>query len=85
MIYKYGEVPQPPRGGIMNGWIKIQDAKPNEGELVFAYSKQDHNGIGEKYMIGRWREEENGLVHHSGWKYAFNWWLPLPYPPEEEP
>ncbi len=62
-------------------WLDIRKRAPEDGELVLIYDSKDYNGLGIKYFIGTWDEYENAFIHHTGYKYAGDYWMRL-YPPK---
>ena len=68
----------------MNEWISVKVATPKNGQEIYGYDALDWNGTGSKYVHGVWYEEENCLVHHTGYKYSFTHWMPLPDQPKED-
>jgi hypothetical protein len=58
-------------------WHNIQKEPPKAGELVLIYDTSNFNGLDIKYFIGKWDEEENAFIHHTGYKYTGNYWMRL--------
>ena len=74
----------------MSEWISVKDLAPINGQTVYGYCGNDWkgnnwNGLDSEYFMGEWGEDENALMHHTGWRYAFTHWMPLPEPPKESP
>ena len=68
----------------MKEWYSIKDYQPEEGELVLIYDSHNYNGMTIKHFIGIWDENENGFIHHTGYKYVGDYWMKLSTPDENK-
>lgn len=73
-------------------WISVEERKPDEGELVQAYSKKaDRQFVGCRVVYGegeQWEREQWKLEGARGRSYSFpckvTHWKPLTEPPKED-